>query len=66
MAKEIVEEIKADGSKTIVRHSVETGISFGSALAMVISFVTWRSVLWAVIHGILGWVYVVYYLIRYK
>ena len=44
------EEIRPDGSKRIVRRSVEKGIGFGSALAMVISFVTWKSVGWAVIH----------------
>ena len=60
------EEIRPDGSKRIVRRSVEKGIGFGSALAMVISFVTWKSVGWAVIHGLMGWVYVVYYLIKYR
>lgn len=68
MAQEIIEEteIRPDGSKKVVRRSVEKGISFGSALAMVISFVTWKSVGWAVIHGLFGWVYVVYYLIKYR
>lgn len=44
---------------------VKKGIGFGSCLAMVISFVTWKSVFWAILHGILGWIYVVYYLIKY-
>lgn len=67
MAKEIIEEteVRPDGSKKIVKRSVEKGISFGSVLAMVISFVTWKSVGWAIIHGLLGWVYVVYYIIKY-
>ena len=60
------EEIRPDVSKRIVRRSVEKGIGFGSALAMVISFVTWKSIGWAVIHGLMGWVYVVYYLIKYR
>ena len=42
---------------------VENGIGFGSALAMVISFTTHHSVLWAIIHGILSWLYVIYYII---
>lgn len=42
---------------------VENGIGFGSALAMVISFTTHHSVLWAIIHGILSWLYVIYYVI---
>jgi hypothetical protein len=39
---------------------VKTGIGFGSALAMVISFSVNHSILWAMVHGVLGWVYVVY------
>ncbi|MBQ3729743.1 MAG: hypothetical protein IJM52_09405 [Spirochaetales bacterium] len=52
-------------SQTIVKNSVKTGISFGSALAMVISFSTWHSVGWAILHGIFSWIYVIYYIIRY-
>lgn len=52
-------------SQTIVKNSVKTGISFGSALAMVISFSTWHSVGWAILHGIFSWFYVIYYIIRY-
>ena len=37
------------------------GVSFGSALAMVISYTANHSILWAIIHGILGWLYVIYY-----
>lgn len=36
------------------------GISFGSALAMVISYAANHSILWAIIHGILSWLYVIY------
>jgi hypothetical protein len=41
---------------------VEKGISFGSALAIVISFTTHHSILWAIIHGILSWIYVIYHI----
>ncbi|MEI6486668.1 MAG: hypothetical protein WCO11_10425 [Sphingomonadales bacterium] len=40
---------------------VRTGISFGSALAIAISWSQNHSLLWAIIHGILSWLYVVYY-----
>lgn len=68
MAQEIIEEteIKPDGSKRVVKRSVEKGVTFGSVLAMVISFATWKSVGWAIVHGLMGWVYVVYFLIRYR
>ena len=48
-----------------LEKTVEKGVSFGSALAIVISYVKWHSILWAIIHGILGWVYVIYYAIKY-
>lgn len=39
------------------------GVSFGSALAIAISWSVNQSVLWAIIHGILSWLYVIYYVI---
>jgi len=45
-------------SKTEV---AKAGISFGTALAITISWSLHKSLLWAGIHGILGWFYVVYY-----
>jgi len=39
---------------------VRFGVSFGSALAMVISYTAHHSILWAIIHGILSWLYVIY------
>ena len=41
------------------------GISFGSALAIAISYTNNHSILWAIIHGIFSWLYVVYYAIVY-
>jgi hypothetical protein len=37
------------------------GMTFGSALAIAISCTANHSILWAIIHGILGWLYVIYY-----
>lgn len=42
---------------------VRSGISFGTALAIVISWSYNHSVFWAVIHGVLGWVYVAYHIL---
>jgi hypothetical protein len=47
------------------QEAVRTGISFGSALAIVISWSANESIVWAIIHGLLSWIYVIYYLIRY-
>jgi len=42
---------------------IDKGVTFGSALAMVVSFTTHHSILWAIIHGILSWIYVIYYIV---
>jgi hypothetical protein len=41
-------------------EGVKFGVSFGSALAMVISYSANHSILWAIVHGILSWLYVIY------
>lgn len=43
------------------RMIVKTGISFGSALALAISWNVNQSILWAILHGLLSWIYVIYY-----
>ena len=45
---------------------VKSGLSFGSALAMVLSYVEHKSILYAILHGILSWIYVIYYAIVYR
>lgn len=42
------------------KETVRAGISFGSALAMVISYDHNQSILWAIVHGIFSWFYVIY------
>ena len=37
---------------SVVEKTVKTGIGFGSALAIVISYVTWKSIGWAIFHGV--------------
>ena len=44
---------------------VRAGIGFGTALAITLSWTANKSLLWAVIHGVLSWVYVVYYALVY-
>lgn len=38
---------------------------WGMILATVISYVNWHSIGWAILHGLLNWGYVLYYIIRY-
>jgi hypothetical protein len=44
---------------------VRTGISFGSALAIAISWSLNKSILWAILHGLLSWFYVIYYVLKH-
>lgn len=37
------------------------GIGLGSAIAVAISWSLNKSILWAILHGFLGWFYVIYY-----
>lgn len=40
---------------------VRSGVTFGSALAIAISWSVNKSLLWAIIHGLFSWFYVIYY-----
>jgi len=37
----------------------------GSILAMIVSWSVNKSILWCILHGIFGWIYVIYYAIMY-
>ena len=42
-------------------NAARMGITMGSTLAMVISWSVNKSILWAIVHGFLSWLYVIYY-----
>lgn len=44
---------------------LKKGISYGTCLSMVISYTAYQSIGWAIIHGCLSWLYVIYYFIKY-
>ena len=66
-AEELIYGTKRGYSVTVnnVTKNVTKGLSFGSALAMILSYVKWQSIGWAVFHGILNWGYVFYYILLY-
>ena len=65
-AQFIMEGFRMDENKQAIIHkTVKTGITFGSALAMVISYTNWHSVGWAIFHGLLSWGYVLYFMLKY-
>ena len=39
---------------------VAPGVGLGTIIAVVVSWTRNKSILWAIIHGILGWLYVIY------
>jgi hypothetical protein len=41
--------------------AAKAGIGFGSALAIAISWSLHKSIVWAAIHGVFSWLYVIYY-----
>lgn len=59
---------KSQGKWSITIGPAQTssaGIGLGAALAMIISYTHWQSIGWAILHGMLNWVYVLYYIIKY-
>lgn len=41
--------------------AARAGLTMGTTLAMVISWNTNESILWAIVHGFLSWLYVIYF-----
>ena len=41
--------------------AVKAGVSFGTALAIAISWSVHHSILWAIVQGFFSWLYVLYY-----
>jgi hypothetical protein len=41
--------------------ATQAGIGLGSAIAVAISWSQNQSILWAIVHGFLSWLYVIYY-----
>ncbi|TQR29036.1 hypothetical protein C7Y47_19200 [Lysinibacillus sphaericus] len=52
-----VKKVRKMENKTVIK----SGISFGSVLAITISWSVNHSIIWAIIHGCLSWLYVIYY-----
>lgn len=51
----------SDSNKT--SDGATAGIGFGCALAMVISYANYHSVVWAILHGICSWLFVIWWCI---
>jgi hypothetical protein len=53
----------ADGPVYMQPVYVGPGVGLGTIIAVVVSWSRNKSILWAIVHGILGWLYVIYALI---
>jgi hypothetical protein len=51
------------GDGYVVPVYVGPGIGLGTIIAVVVSWSRNKSILWAIVHGILGWLYVIYALL---
>jgi hypothetical protein len=57
--------ITLNGTNDALKSASRSGIGIGGALAIVLSYGLNKSILWAILHGFLGWFYVIYYAIKY-
>ena len=42
-------------------NAAKAGIGLGSAIAVAISWSINKSIVWAIVHGVLSWLYVLYF-----
>ena len=52
---------RAARGRVWMANGARAGVSMGSALAIAISWSEHHSILWAIIHGFLSWLYVAWY-----
>jgi len=50
-----------DYHQTATETVINNGVGLGAVIAVVTSWSRNRSVLWAILHGIFGWFYVIYF-----
>lgn len=60
LAEVVLESLPFDGGLGSV---VRNGVSLGTVIAVVCSWQRNRSILWAIIAGLLSWIYVIYFAI---
>lgn len=44
-------------------QAARAGIGLGSAIAVAVSWSLHKSIIWAIVHGFFGWLYVIYYVL---
>lgn len=56
------ENISSDMKETVIKN----GVGLGSVIAAITSWERNKSILWAILHGIFSWFYVIYFAITRK
>ena len=51
--------------KEIHHHHYHQTFGIGMVLAVILSWIKWHSIGWAIVNGFFGWLYVIYHLIKY-
>ena len=47
------------------KTTISFGTGVGSVIAFVLSYCTWHSIGWGILHFFFGWAYILYFAIRY-
>jgi len=47
------------------KETTSSGIGIGTVIAIILSWSVNHSIFWCIIHGIFGWLYVIYHVIIY-
>lgn len=57
-------EVFAESENNDIKSkAIDGSIGLGSIIAVVASWSRNKSILWAIVHGLMGWIYVVYFVI---
>jgi hypothetical protein len=46
-----------------MKNTIGGGIGIGTIIAIIVSWHRNQSILWCIVHGIFGWLYVIYYVL---
>jgi len=47
------------------KETTSSGVGIGTVIAIILSWSVNHSIFWCIIHGIFGWFYVIYYILKY-
>ena len=47
------------------KTATSSGVGIGSIIAFILSYCTWHSIGWGILHFFFGWAYILYFAIRY-